>query len=167
MTGMQAYDNTLFWKEDFERDWTKFTQDLIRKRPFGDHKFYIFSFVKRVNDVTGEKKMFHHARLTKPSIEYVQPGTILVRADPRDPGKIAIIWTLPNQENFGLYAPGKMYADAFVQDCIVKFLNNPNNLLAMCEEEISDDEIREVYREKEAKRIQSAKLKNKIIPIEA
>lgn len=142
LTGSQVHDNTLFWKENSEANYCKTVKDLIASDPFDGHKFYIFQFVKRVDDISGVKKMFHQARLTKPE---PLPGTTLLRADPKDPDTVTIIWTLPNEENFGLYKEGKMFADLFVYECIQKFLKNPRDLMKKEEDDLSDQEIRDIY----------------------
>ena len=119
ITGMQAHENTLLWQEEFDKDYVKHVQNLILSKPFGDRPFYIHQFVKRVDDQSGLKKMYHHPRMSKP---YPQPGSTLLRCDSKSPEKIKIVWTLPNQENFNLYGFGKMYANEFVFNCIRDFL---------------------------------------------
>ncbi len=139
------FDSIQNFKENSETDWTRCVQELIRSKPFGDNKFYIFMFVKRVDDTSGIKKMFHQPRLTKPE---PIPGTTLLRVDPRNPTDATIIWTLPNQENFALYKHGKMFADEFVNECVEKFLNNPKDLMKREEGDLSENEIREFYKAK-------------------
>lgn len=139
----QVFENTDFWKQNSEADYVKCIQDLIRKKPFGDHKFYIFSFIKRICDVTGQKKMYHQPRLTRPD---PLPGTTLIKVDPKVPESAIIVWTLPNQENFGLYKEGKMFADEFVYECIDRFLKNPNSMIKPDPEDLSDNQIREIYK---------------------
>ena len=160
----EALDSVQNWKENSEQDWVKCVQDLIQSKPFGDHKFYIFMFVKRVNDITGEKKMYHQPRLTKPE---PVPGTTLLRVNPLYPEEATIIWTLPNQETFNLYKEGKMFADEFVSECIDKYLNNPRELMKPEEGDLPDKKIRELWisylkRLKEAKRRISNALRDKI-----
>ena len=64
--GTNVWDNVEFWKQNSEENYVECIQDLIQRRPFGDRKFYIFSFVKRVDDSSGIKKMHHQPRLTRP-----------------------------------------------------------------------------------------------------
>lgn len=141
----EALDTTQNWKENSEKDWVANLQDLVSKRPFGDHKFYVFMFIKRVCDISGQKKMFMYPRLTKPE---PLPGTTLMRVDPNDPGTAKLIWTLPNENNFNLYAEGKMFSDPFVYDCIQKYLNNPRELMKREEGDLNDPEILEIYKAK-------------------
>lgn len=145
LTKGEALDSTVHWKENSEADWVNNLQDLIGKKPFGDHKFYVFMFVKRVDDFSGVKKMYMQPRLTKPE---PVPGTTLLQVDPRNPGECKMIWTLPNENSFNLYAQGKMFSDQFVHECIDKFLNNPRELMKKEEGELSENEIREIYKAK-------------------
>lgn len=144
----QLMENTQFWKENSEADYVRCIQNIIRSKPFGENKFYIFSFVKRVDDITGVKKMYHHPRLTKPE---PVPGSTLMRVDPNNPEQAKIIWTLPNQENFALYKHGKMFADEFVYQCIETFCTCPESFLCHEEGDLTDDQIREVYQGKRRK----------------
>jgi hypothetical protein len=138
------WDNTLFWKENSEADYVRCIQDLITSQPFGNRKFYIFSFVKRLDDMHGYKKMYHQPRLTRPE---PVPGTTLLKVDPRSPETATIIWTLPNQENFGLYSQGKAFGDPFVHECIEKYRKDPSQFMRKDPDDLSDNEIREIYRE--------------------
>src|SRR5262249_53536838 len=119
-------DNIQFFKENSERGYCDMVQKIIQSRPFGNHKFYIFQFVKRVCDDRGIKMMHHQPRLTKPE---PLPGTTLLHCDPNDPSQIKILWTLPNQENFGLYNHGKMFSDPFVYECVKKYKENPKEMM--------------------------------------
>ncbi len=139
----QVMDNVQYFKENSEKGYCDMVQKIIESRPFGNHKFYIFQFVKRVNDDTGVKVMHHQPRLTKPE---PVPGTTLLRCDPNDPGHVTIIWTLPNQENFNMYRLGKMFSDPFVHECVEKYLKNPKEMMKPEEGDLSEDKMREVYR---------------------
>lgn len=137
-------DNIQFFKGNFEKEYCETIQNIIQSRPFGKYKFYIFQFVKRVDDTTGVKRMIHQPRLTKPE---PLPGTTLLRCDPDRPEDVTIIWTLPNQENFGLYKHGKFFSDPFVAECVEKYLKRPGELMKEEEGDLDDDKIREIYRE--------------------
>lgn len=141
-------DNTQFWKENSEKDYVNCIQNLIQSRPFGDHKFYIFSIVKRVDDESGIKKMYHQPRLTRPD---PVPGTTLIKVDPNDPETATIIWTLPNEENFNFYKSGKLFADPFVHECIEKYRKNPRELITADPDDLSESQIREIYNDMKMK----------------
>ena len=118
MKQMEAFDSIQNVKENSEKGYCDMVQSIVKQKPFGDHKFYIFQFWKRIDDESGIKKMFHQPRLTKPE---PVPGTTLLRVDPQDPETCTIIWTLPNENDFGLYKHGKMFSDPFVFECIEKY----------------------------------------------
>ena len=59
-----------------------------------------------------------------------------------------MIWTIPNENNFNMYGQGKMFSDPFVYECIQKYLNNPRALMQREEGELSENEIREIYKSK-------------------
>lgn len=142
--GTNVWDNIEWWKGNSEENYVKCIQDLIASRPFGDHKFYIFSFVKRVDDESGIKKMYHQPRLTRPQ---PVPGTTLMKVNPNYPEEAQIIWTLPNEENFKLYSHGKMFADSFVHDCIAQYHNNPERMMQPDPEDPPEDEMRDLWRD--------------------
>jgi len=145
LTKPEALDSTINWKENSERDWVETLHDLIQKKPFGAHKFYVYMFVKRVDDLSGIKKMYMQPRLTKPD---PLPGTTLMQVDPKDPGTAKMIWTIPNENSFKLYQSGKMFADPFVHECIEKYTKRPWELLRKEEGELKEEEIREIYKSK-------------------
>lgn len=150
LTKNEVMDNVEFFKQNSEDGYVKMVQKIINQKPFGNHKFYILQFVKRVDDTTGVKKMHHQARLTKPE---PFPGSTLLRCDPTQPEHVTIVWTLPNQENFGMYKSGKMFADPFVHECVKKFLECPQELMKPEDGDLSDEKIREIYRSKRSNKI--------------
>lgn len=144
ITKNDALDSIYGVKETgFEEEYCKTIQNIIQSRPFGKHKFYIYSFMKRVCDITGAKKLYHFTRLTKPD---PIPGTTLLRADPEYPEEVKIIWSLPNDEAFNLYKVGRMFSDPFVHECIMKYLHNRDELMKPEDGDLSEDQIKEIYR---------------------
>lgn len=145
---MTVKDNVQYFKENSERDYVKCIQDLIKSKPFGDHVFYIFSFVKRVDDAAGIKKMYHQPRLTKPE---PVPGTTLMKVNPKYPEEARIIWTLPHEENFNLYKLGKAFSDPFVYECIETYLRDPTEFMLREPDDLTDEQIKEIYEGKAKK----------------
>ncbi len=137
------WDNVNYFRENSESDYVKTVNDIIASDPFRGNKFYIHSFVKRVNDETGVKKMYHHPRLTKPE---PTPGATLIRVDPKKPGEMQVMWTIPNEETFGLYQYKKVFADQFVWECIQTYKKNPSQLFKPEPDDMTEDEIREYYK---------------------
>jgi hypothetical protein len=156
----ELFDSTQNWKDNSEKNYSECIQNLIMSAPFGAHKFYIFSFIKRVDDASGIKKMIHQPRLTKPE---PIPGGTLMRVDPRDPYTATLLWTLPNDQNFNLYKKGKMYADPFVHECIERFKKNPKEMMRPEVDDLTDEQIREIYKDmsmkQKAKKATAAALK--------
>jgi len=138
-----ALDNIQWIRENSEEDYCRCIQNLIARAPFGKRKFYIFTVIKRVDDVSGVKKMYHQARLTKPE---PLPGTTLMRVDPDDPGSCTILWTLPQIESMGLYKEGKLFGNQFVYDCVQQFLHDRESMMRKEHDDPSEDEIRDIYR---------------------
>lgn len=158
LTKENALDSVENFKQNSEADWVKCVQTLVESKPFGNHKFYIFMFVKRVCDSSGVKKMFHQPRLTKPA---PVPGTTLLRVDPNNPEEATIIWTLPNQENFNLYKQGKFFDDPFVHECVEKFLKNPKELMKPEEGDLPEKKMKELWISY-LRRLKQEKLQKKI-----
>jgi len=139
------FDTVQFVKEQSEKGYVDCLQDIIGKAPFGNRHFYIFSFMKRVDDTQGIKRMIHQPRLTKPE---PVPGSTLIRVHPRNPEEAKIMWTLPNEEAFGLYKQGKIFGNEFVHECVQRYLKNP---MEMCRPEPGDmleEEIYDYYKQK-------------------
>lgn len=141
----EALDSTQHWKENSEKSWVDCLQDLIKKRPFGDHKFYVFMFVKHVDDKKGVKKMFMYPRLTKPE---PLPGTTIMQVDPNNPSEALIIWTLPSEISEEAFKKGKHFSDPFVHECVRDYIYNPRKLMKKEEGELSEEKMREIYRAK-------------------
>lgn len=150
LTKNQIFENVEFFKEGFDKDYCNTVQQIIKSKPFGNNRFYIFQFVKRVDDVSGVKKMYHYPRLTKPD---PLPGTTLLKCNPENPDEVTIVWTLPNQETFGLYKQGKAFGDAFVWECIEKFQNNYTEMCTPDPDDLSDEQIRDYYQSKKNDKI--------------
>lgn len=158
LTKEDALDSVENFKQNSEADWVNCVQTLVDSKPFGDHKFYIFMFIKRVDDRSGIKKMFHQPRLTKPE---PVPGSTLLRVDPTHPDEATIIWTLPNQENFNLYKQGKFFADEFVHECCEKFLKNPKELMKPEPGDLPEYKMKELWIDY-LKRLKRDKLEKKL-----
>lgn len=154
LTGHDIAANTEFWKHNSEKDWVKCVQQTTDWgiKNFGGRPFYIFSFVKRIDDAAGVKKMYHQARLTKPD---PVPGSTLLRIHPDAPGDAHIMWTLPNEENFGLYKAGKLFGDPVVHDSVTRFMRNKTDMTRPEPGDVSENEARELYKNIKIDRIRA------------
>ena len=142
------FDTVQFVKENSEKAYVDCIQSLIASKPFGNRKFYIFSFMKRIDDASGVKKMYHQPRLTRPE---PSPGSTLMKVNPNNPEEATIIWTLPNEDAFGLYKQGKVFGNEFVHDCVQKYLNDPKSMCRPDQDDPSESMIREIYKEKHSR----------------
>lgn len=120
-------------------------QNIIESKPFGDEKFYIFSFMKNVEGNEGVKKIFHQPRLTKPD---PLPGTMLFRVDPKKMDDVEIKWILPHREAFNLYKQGKVFENEMIYGFVKQYLENKDSLKQRESDDLTDDQIREIYRGK-------------------
>lgn len=130
-------------------------QDLIDKRPFGDHAFYIFAHARTCEDgVT--KTLIWQPRLTKPK---AQSNSMLFKAYPGT-DVVKVIWMIPARELWGQYDKGLMTENKTVADSIHDFQFNRKKLEEKEPDDMTDKEIDAVYREisRHAKR-QKAKSK--------
>jgi len=142
LTADKIKENIHFFKTNSDKGYADMVQQIVKSDPFGGNKFYIYQFVKRVDDATGVKKMYHQARLTKPD---PVPGTSLLRCDPKDPYHAEIIWTLPDFESIELFKYGKFFADEFVHNCIEQFLRDPDSMCRPEKDDLSEEQIKEIY----------------------
>lgn len=117
-------------------------QDLIDKRPFGDHPFYIFAHTRTEEDgVT--KRLIWQPRLTKPRAETNSmlfkgyPGTDMVK----------VIWMIPAQEVWGQFKKGLLTQNKTVTESIYAYRHNRHLLEMKEDDDLSDTEIDEIYKE--------------------
>lgn len=146
-----------FTKQSF--DIAECCQDLINKRPFGDHPFYIFAHArtlgadekfklfmsgqyKSMEDVP-EKTLIWQPRLTKPQ---AQPNSMLFKAYPGT-DVIKVIWMLPAAELWDQYTKGKMMQNKTVCESIEAFKKDRAKLEEKESDDLSDKQIDLIYKE--------------------
>ena len=128
-------------KKDNARDLEEILIEIIESRPFGDHKFYIHSFLKDTDDVY-VKRFLHHPRLTKPM---PSPNSRLFKVNPKVPEDVEVMWILPGQESMHLFQKGKLFQDELINDSIREFMRNPEKLRQPEPDDVSDEEARRIY----------------------
>lgn len=129
-----------FTKQSF--DISECCEDLIKKKPFGDHPFYIFAHARTEEDgVT--KRLIWQPRLTKPK---AQTNSMLFKAYPGT-DMIKIIWMIPARELWGQFEYGKMTQNQTVIESIEAFRNNREKLEAKESDDLSDEAINLIYLE--------------------
>jgi len=131
-------------------------QNLINQRPFGDHAFYIFAHTRTDEDgVT--KRIIWQPRLTKPK---AQTNSMLFKGYPGT-DKVKVIWMIPAREMWKQYECGLMLENATVVQSIHAFENNRAKLEAAEEDDLSDAQINQIYKE-----ISHSAKRNKALAVE-
>ena len=136
---LDAHDRfQYFTKQSF--DIAECCQDLINKRPFGEHPFYIFAHARTEDDgVT--KRLIWQPRLTKPK---AQTNSMLFKAYPGS-DIIKIIWMIPARELWEQYEKGKMTENETVSQSIHDFQFNRQKLEEKEDDDLNDDQIDFIY----------------------
>jgi hypothetical protein len=129
-----------FTKQDF--DIGECCQDLINKRPFGDHPFYIFAHT-RTDDDGVTKRLIWQPRLTKPK---AQSNSMLFKAYPGT-DLVKILWMLPAPELWGQYDKGLLTENKIVSESIYDFRYNRKKLEEKEDDDMSDEKIDQIYKE--------------------
>ena len=127
-----------FTKQSF--DIGECCEDLVKKRPFGSHPFYIFAHARTDEDGVS-KRLIWQPRLTKPK---AQTNSMLFKAYPGS-DMIKIIWMIPERAMWDQYKKGQMMENETVCISIDNFQNNREKLEAKEEDDLSDDEIDKIY----------------------
>ena len=138
---LDAHDRfTHFTKQGF--DIAECCQDLINKRPFGEHAFYIFAHA-RTDDDGVTKRLIWQPRLTKPK---AQTNSMLFKAYPGT-DLIKVIWMIPARELWGQYGKGLITENKTVSESIHDFQYNRKKLEEKEADDMSDEQVDAVYKE--------------------
>jgi hypothetical protein len=138
---LDAHDRLLhFTKQQFNISET--CQDIINKRPFGDHPFYIFAHT-RIHDDGVSTRLIWQPRLTKPK---AQTNSMLFKVYP---GKdiVKIIWMIPKRELWESFQKNKMTANETITKSIYLFTNQRQLLDAPEDDDYNDEKINQIYKE--------------------
>jgi hypothetical protein len=155
---LDAHDRfKYFLKQEF--DIAECCQDLINKRPFGDHPFYIFAHARTIGMdekfkllLSGkypsmahvpEKTVIWQPRLTKP---LAQTNSMLFKAYPGS-DNIKIIWILPPEELWSQYKKDNMMQNETIIESIHAFESDRQRLEAKEDDDLSEEEIHQIYKE--------------------
>ncbi|SRR5260221_10956291 len=115
-------------------------QDIIDKRPFGLHPFYIFAHARTDEDgIT--KRLIWQPRLTKPKS---QSNSMLFKAYPGT-DIVKMIWIIPQRELWGQYKQGNITENKIVAESIYDFLHNREKLEQKDPDDLSDEAIDKIY----------------------
>lgn len=138
---LETHDRMLhFKKQNFSIE--ECCQDLIDKRPFGNHPFYIFSHARTDEDgVT--KRLIWQPRLTRPK---PQTNSMLFKAYPGT-DVIRICWIIPAKEMWAQYKKGQVCENLMIDEFIDTFESSRKLLEKPEDDDYSDDKIDQIYRE--------------------
>lgn len=117
-------------------------QNLIDKKPFGNHPFYIFAHARTEPDGS-TKRLIWQPRLTKPT---AQTNSMLFKAYPGT-DTVKIIWMIPDQNMWPQFKKGNVTHSEIVNESIAKFKSNRSELEAPESDDLSDDQIDAIYKE--------------------
>jgi hypothetical protein len=146
-----------FTKQSF--DISECCQDLINKRPFGNHPFYIFAHTRTIGmdekfklylsgqyksmEEVPEKTLIWQPRLTKPQ---AQENSMLFKAYPGT-DLIKVLWMIPARELWEQYTKGKMTENKTICESIELFKSNRNKLEEKEDDDMTDEQIDKIYKE--------------------
>ncbi len=116
--------------------------DLIKKKPFGNHAFYIFAHA-RTDDDGVTKRLIWQPRLTKPR---AQTNSMLFKVYPGS-DVIKIIWMIPAREIWTQFQKNKLTENKTICESIHNFLCNKEMLEAKEDDDLDDDQIWHIYSE--------------------
>lgn len=138
------------WKQFMSKDFDigECAQDLINQRPFGDIDFYLFAHTRTEDEhlyVDGKytKRLIWQPRLTKPK---AQTNSMLFKCYPGT-DKIKIIWMIPAREMWAQFKKGNMTESKIIIESIHAFENDRSSLERKEEEDLSDEQINNIYRD--------------------
>jgi hypothetical protein len=139
------------YRQNNQQSLEKFLFEIAQQQPFGDNKFYVFSFLKHNMRGHNEKTLFHQPRLTKPE---PTDSSMCFRLNPKRLGEVEVIWILPNLEAINLFKKGKLFENEIVNDSIRDYVKNPEKLKRREPDDLPDFLIKGIYKDKvmEAKR---------------
>ncbi len=118
-------------------------QDIIDKRPFGNHSFYIFAHARTDDEQAGIKRMIWQPRLTKPK---AQENSMLFRVSPGS-DEVKIMWMIPAKEMWGQFIKGQMFHSPVIVESIHDFQYNLSKLEQKEPDDLSDADINAIYKE--------------------
>lgn len=115
---LDAHDRLLHVTTTQSLDIDDCCQDLIKKKPFGDHPFYIFAH-PRTDDDGSNKRLIWQPRIGKPN---AQTNSMLFKAYPGTE-TVKIIWIIPPRELWAQYKKGLLTASQIISESIDDFEN--------------------------------------------
>lgn len=134
-------------------------QEIIDKRPFGSHPFYIFVHKRSIDPQervalymkgyypsigeTPNARIIWQPRLTKPEM---QTNSMLFKGYP---GKdtVKVIWILPAEELWKSFEEGQMTGSEDIRGSIANYRYNKKKTEAKEDDDLSEEAIRVIYKQ--------------------
>lgn len=116
-------------------------EDLLKKRPFGDHPFYLWVHARTAEDGL-TKELIWQPRLTRPK---PQTNSMLFKGYPLTM-EIRVCWLIPPRELFEQYKKGNICEHDVSQWSIEMFENKREELAQPEPDDLSEAEIDAIYR---------------------
>lgn len=139
---IDAHDRYKYFTQKSNFDIGECCQDLINKRPFGEHAFYIFAHT-RTDDDGVNKRLIWQPRLTKPK---AQTNSMLFKAYPGS-DNIKVIWMIPAREMWNQYQRGNLTQNQTVSESIYDYTYHREKLEAKENDDLDDATIDRIYQE--------------------
>jgi hypothetical protein len=136
---LETHDRLLHFKKQSD-DISECVKNLVEKKPFGEHNFYIFAHV-RTDDDGHTKRLIWQPRLTKPK---AQTNSMLFKAY-LGTDTVKTVWMIPPREMWSQYSKGMMTESKTVYDFIHDFEYNREILEQNDEDDLSDAQIHAIY----------------------
>ncbi len=138
---LETHDRMIhFTKQGF--DISECCQNLINKRPFGNHAFYIFAHA-RTDDDGIRKRLIWQPRLTKPKS---QTNSMLFKSYPGT-DIVKVIWMIPSRELWGNFSKGNVLENKTIFDSIMDFQYRREILDRREDDDLQDWQIDDIYRD--------------------
>jgi hypothetical protein len=139
---LDAHDRLLHFHKTQGVNISECCQDLVDKRPFGRHPFYIFAHA-RTEDNGVDKRLIWQPRLTKPQ---AQTNSMLFKAYPGS-DNIKIIWMIPDRVLWDQFTKGKLTQSKLIVESIHAFQTDRAKLEAPEPDDPSEAEMAKIYEE--------------------
>jgi hypothetical protein len=144
---LETHDRLLHFKKDQALNIAKGANDCLKENRLSiglqQYSPYIYIFAHpRTADDGVSKKMFWQPRLTKP---LAQTNSYLFRAI-SNTDQLEVCWLLPPEEQWKQYKKGNVTEDENVTWSIHQFLTNRQELEKPFEDDLSDDQCKNIYR---------------------
>lgn len=143
---LETHDRLLHLHKEQALNISKGAEECLKVNPLSlglqqySHYIYLFAHPRTADDGF-TKRMLWQPRLTKPK---AQTNSYLFRAQ-SNTDNVEICWLLPPKETWGQYLKGNITESEIVLFSISQFTNNRSLLEAPEEDDLTDEQARQIY----------------------